>query len=80
MIGKLLGFERKQGTYEGRDYDNWALHLVEKITAVGVTGNRVIKEKVKYSALDASALSVNSEYDIQYNRFGQIDSIERLKL
>lgn len=62
MATKIVGFERKQGDYEGRPYDNYNLHVINNTTA-GVTGYAASIVKVK-TPLMVGVLSLKSEGEI----------------
>lgn len=49
MSKKIMGFARKTGTYEGYDYDNINMHVVDSATEGMIAGNPVEIIKIRVS-------------------------------
>lgn len=82
MKAKVIGFERKQGEYQGRPYDNCYLHIRYK--KQGVVGSAVESVKVKSGFLAEICAEneivpdqlVGRDVVIYYNRYGQLEQLE----
>lgn len=75
MINKVIGKQRKQGTYEGRDYDNVYLHCTcKEFLDDGFEGEMCQVVKVKSSDVPSN-LTVGAVIDVQYNAQGKVASV-----
>jgi len=71
---KLIGYERKNGEYNGKTYDNWVLYLVEERIRVGLAGFEVYTTKFPYDPAREKEFVLNALYEFSWNRFGGLDS------
>lgn len=75
---KVIGIERKKGTYEGREYDNIVLTCTapypEEKEASGYFAETV---KVKYSVFVETDIDINDDIIVNYNKFGQVKELVR---
>lgn len=75
---KVVGIERKKGTYEGREYDNIVLTCLapypEKKEALGQFAETV---KVKYLVFEETDIDIGDDITVNYNKFGQVRELVR---
>lgn len=67
---KIIGIERRTGTYEGKNYDNMILHVTYHKEAAEVKGECVATLKIK-TAL-CPALNLGDSVDALYDKYGNV--------
>lgn len=82
---KLLGIKEAQGTFEGKPYHSFKLHISEPFVGTGCYGCETSISSIKYEdipfvfgkPISAQELStyVNAEMDIFYGKNGKVVSI-----
>lgn len=76
-MAKLVGFEAKSFTFDdGNKVNGYYLHTEEKIN--GVTGLSVDRSFVSEKKLDGYIPVLGDEIELRYNRFGKIQSVQKL--
>lgn len=76
-MAKLVGFEEKSFTFDdGNKVNGYYLHTEEKIN--GVTGLSVDRSFVSEKKLDGYIPVLGDEIELRYNRFGKIQSVQKL--
>ena len=77
---KCVGYELKEGTYQGRAYSNVVLHLLKANNdrVFGVCTDTVKVKKDLLMPLIKNSFSNIMEHDIEifYNRYGQVADVK----
>lgn len=76
---RFMGYEHKSGTFEGRAYDNYMVHLVtDEKTSAWVAGDLVQVEKIpaaQFEQVFDRSLKPGMECEVVFNRYGRASSI-----
>lgn len=71
----IIGIQRKQGTYDGKEYDNYVFSVIRPAdTKNNEQGSICSVIKVKTSSLDIIP-NIGDTISPVYNRYGQVQSI-----
>lgn len=82
---RCIGVTRREGVYDGRNYDNVYLHCVVppgEMGGVNVIGSAVEQVKVAFQVLINCGLSmddcVDRDIEIAYDRYGRVRKVDIL--
>lgn len=72
---QVIGIVRKQGNYNGVDFDNTFLHCIREASTDRENGQICEVIKVKTSSIHTFP-SIGSNIKVYYNRFGQVETYD----
>lgn len=79
----FIGAERRQGTYEGKPYDNHIAHFVmDDPTPNLVVGRTVMSKKIRTSdwpLVVDQTIQPDDEVQIMYNQYGNITRVVKVQ-
>lgn len=73
---KLIGLKQKKGEYEGRQFSGKTLYFTFKRQDIQGEASEAVF--ISDKKLEGVELALDSEYRLNYNRFGKIESIEEI--
>lgn len=72
---KIIGKQRRQGNYEGRDYDFTLATCIIEHTADNTEGYKAENVKIRASVLPYDKINVGADVECLYDRFGNVASV-----
>lgn len=83
MAVQFVGVERRQGTYEGKPYDNHIAHfVVDEPTPNLVAGRTVMSKRIRTSdwpLVVDQTIQPGDEVQVFYNQYGNITKIAKVQ-
>lgn len=83
---KVLGIKRSKGEYQGTEYDNYNIYYQVPNTTESfgtITSTYKVKKKLVDDLLNKNVMPidqlVNKTISVDFNRYGQIESISLVK-